>query len=770
MYAKVLIDIKHEEVNRFFDYAVPASFRDDITRGMRVVVPFGNQKRMGYVIEVMNDSDKATKEIMALLDVIPTIQAETFMMIDHIIQQTNDLYSSVFETVVPAEVGLDYYQEIRVIKPELMDVSFLSLFNKQGFFKLSKNNHAYDKELRKYLREKVIEIKPSWRAKMHEKTQFMYTYHDTHTYHRAHAYPQLTKIKEGSYTKRALIDVGFTDSQINTLVKHQVLIKEKQVIMRDIKHVYHIQNKDITLTDEQQSVYESLYAYEDKSHVFLLKGVTGSGKTEIYLKWIADQVKKQKKVLILVPEIMLIAPMAQRLESAFGRIAIYHSGLSKGERYDQYMRIKKGDVNIVLGTRSAVFLPMDDLGLIIIDEEHDASYQQTEKTIYDARDIAALRANYHQCPLVLASATPSIVSMFKAASKTYQLLTLINRPFGLKEPMIELVDMRRELRDKNTSMFSRRLKEAIEARLAKQEQSIILFNRKGYAPFVMCRQCGYVPTCPTCGIALTYYQDSDTLSCHYCGYQHTFKQDCDVCHHETMKPVGVGIEQVEKHIHKIFPTAQVIRMDANQTKTKGAHEIIWHDFQEQKADILLGTQMIAKGLDFPKVTLVGVLMADLLLRTPSYRAAEDAYTLLAQVAGRSGRKMPGEVIIQGYDLDHYAIKDVLFDYDTFYKEALYERKINGYEPFKHVYQVLAEGDGYLKTYQQLFALKKVMLTYENVEVLGPVPAFIKKKNQRFRFIITIKTTSSDLSILFNEMALLKQQDVNFRYYPISELL
>ncbi len=770
MYAKVLIDIKHEEVNRFFDYAVPASFQDDIQRGMRVIVPFGNQERMGYVIQLIEDSQKASKDIIALLDIIPTIQAETFMFIDHIISQTNDLYSAVFETVVPAEIGLDYYQEIRLIKPEMIDQEFISLFDKNGFLKLSKSNHTHDKIIRKYLRQKAIEVRPSWRQKMHEKKLYMYAYNPQHTYHRIDAYPQISTIKNGSYTSLELNQRGLSDSQINTLVKHDVLHKEKQAVSRDIKHVYQKKEKDIILTKEQQIAYEELYHHGNKNQVFLLKGITGSGKTELYLKWIADQIKNHKQVLILVPEIMLIAPMAQRLESIFGGIAIYHSGLSKGERFDQYMRVKKGEINIVLGTRSAVFLPLDELGLIILDEEHDASYQQIEKTIYDARDIAKLRAVYHQCPLVLGSATPSIVSMHQAFMKTYHLLTLNKRPFGLKEPAIELVDMREELRLKNTSIFSRRLKMAIKDRLSKHEQTMILFNRKGYAPFVMCRQCGDVPTCPTCGIALTYYKDSHKLSCHYCGYQTEFQQTCAVCHHDTLKPVGVGIEHVEQQIHKNFPQAKVIRMDANQTRTKGAHEIIWQDFQDQKADILLGTQMIAKGLDFPNVTLVGVLMADLMLRTPSYKAAEETYTLLMQVAGRSGRARSGEVIIQGYDLDHYAIKDVLSDYDSFYQEALYERKINGYEPFKHVHQILAEGSGYLKTYQFLFQLKKAIEKTDGWEVLGPVPAFIKKKHDRFRFMITIKTVSTDLNIIFETMTTMKHEDVIFRYYPISALL
>ncbi len=765
MYARILMDIKHEDVNRFFDYAVPSTFEQDIKKGMRVVVPFGHQTRMGYVIKLLHESEEATKDIIALLDIIPTIQDETFYVIDYILEETNELYSAVFETVVPREIGLNYYQDIRLIKPKSIDKEFLALFSKNGLLRLSKRHHTYDHLIRKYLKDGAVSVTPSWQQKAKEKAYFVYRLNPSHHYHRINAYPAFDQWEDKGYLKSELNALGLTNGHIQTLLKHDVLKRKKEKIEREISHVYALNKKDITLTDKQKDVYKSFYAHQDKQ-TFLLKGVTGSGKTEIYLKWIQDVLDHHKQVMVLVPEIALIAPMAERLESTFGDIAIYHSHLSKGERFDQYMNIKQGKVSIVLGTRSSVFLPLDQLGLIIVDEAHDSSYQQVDRTSYDARHIAEIRARYHQAKLVLGSATPAIEDMYKAKQGIYQLLELNERPFGLQQPSLTLVDMRDELKQKNTSMFSKQLFEAIKKRLNKKEQIMILFNRKGYAPFVMCRQCGYVPTCPTCGIALTYYQTRDKLSCHYCGYEEDFKQNCDKCHHQTMKVVGVGIEQVEQELKRTFPTATILRMDANQTKTKHAHEIIWHDFQHQKADILLGTQMIAKGLDFPHVTLVGVLMADMMLHTPSFRASEDAFMLLTQVAGRSGRSKPGEVIIQGYDLDHYAIKDVLRGYDTFYEEAIYERQISGYEPFMHVYQIIAEGKGYLHTYQTAYMLKKHITKQDEFILLGPVPAYIKKKGDKFRFVMTIKTSQHSKESIFKAMKTVKTDNVRLRFYPI----
>jgi primosomal protein N' (replication factor Y) len=332
-----------------------------------------------------------------------------------------------------------------------------------------------------------------------------------------------------------------------------------------------------------------------------------------------------------------------------------------------------------------------------------------------------------------------------------------------------MIDMKEELKAKNTSIFSRKLQELIQDRLEKKEQTMLLYNRKGFAPFVLCRQCGDVPKCPHCDISLTYYKDKEILKCHYCGYEKPFTKTCDICGSETVKEIGIGIEYVEQALKRLVPNAKILRLDHNVTRTKGSHEKIWHEFQSEKADILLGTQMIAKGLDFPKVTLVGVLMADLSLKIPSFNASEKTYMLLSQVSGRSGRFLPGEAVIQGYHLDHYAISSLLKDYETFYKEALYHRKLSSYEPFMHTAQILFQGESFLKTYQMAFSIKK-KLKLLSVDVLGPSQAIIKKIKDRYRFTVTLKYNNLDLSQVFSIIEQNINQDIDIKFYPILDIV
>lgn len=766
MFAKVILDIKHEEVNKAYDYHIPDSLVSELKKGMRVIVPFGAQTRMGFVISIFEISESATKDIIEILDVIPTISDELFFIMDYMIENSLSLYSAVFDTVIPSGLTMHYDKDIYLLDEVLLPDEYREFFNKKGVWHLKKGDYELLPKLRRLHDKKIIEIKNAYKQKTNEKTVFVYRYNNNHAYEKISKYPQIESLNfNKSYEKKELEDVGFSTSHINTLVKHGVFIKRKTQIDRDIKHLFDDRDKVVVLTDEQKQASDQIKSSLSTHQTFLLKGITGSGKTEVYLDVIEKVVKDSKKVLVLVPEIMLIAPMAQRIKSRFDHVAIYHSALSSGEKYDQYQQILNEKVDVVISTRSGIFLPIQDLGLIIIDEEHDQSYMQKEGVIYDARKIAELRAKYHQIPLVLGSATPSIVSMYQASNKEITLLTLHKRPFELKEPHIYFVDMKKELNEKNTSIFSNVLKQKIDDRLAKKEQTLMLFNRKGYAPFVLCRQCGDVPKCPECDISLTYYKDKNILKCHYCGYEKPFSPTCEICHQKTVKEVGVGIEYVESQLKKTFPEARVLRMDKNVTTKKGSHEKIWHQFLNEEADILLGTQMISKGLDFPKVTLVGVLMADLSLKVPSYTASEETYMLLSQISGRSGRHLPGEVVIQGYQLDHYAITSVKKGYDTFYKEALYDRKISRYEPFYHVSQCIIEGPSYLKAYQKAFMLKKRLHTLNDVIALGPVPAFIKKIKDQYRFVVTIKFKDIDISEIKYIIESLKEDLMSIRYYP-----
>ena len=768
MYAKVIIDIKHEQVNQAFDYHIPDDMINDLEIGMRVIVPFGAQTRMAYVIEIMEKSSEETKDIMHLLDLTPTVNDELFMIINDILEKTHALYSEVFECVIPSELGMDYDKEIIIKDPDLIPESLKSYFNEKGIWHLKKGDYDLLPKLRRLREKKAVDIKNIYAQKTSEKKVVAYLYNENHQYQRIDKYPKLESDK--LYIKNDLEALGFTIGHIQTLKKHDVLIQTKSSEKREIKHVFDLKDKIVSLTSEQHIASQTIKDQLEENQTFLLHGVTGSGKTEVYLDVMEKVISEHKKCLILVPEITLVSPMAKRLKSRFNRVAIYHSALSKGERYDQYQMILNDEVDVVIATRSGVFMPINDLGIIIIDEEHDQSYIQNEGVIYDARHIASLRAKYHHIPLVLGSATPSIESMYHAKNNTYHYIELNHRPFDLKQPSIKLIDMKSELKQKNTSIFSNDLKEAIKDRLSKKEQIMILFNRKGYAPFVLCRHCGDVPKCPDCDISLTYYKDKEILKCHYCGYEKHFSNTCEACSQPTVKEVGVGIEYVEQQLKKTFPAAKIMRMDKNVTTTKGAHEKLWHSFLNEDADILLGTQMIAKGLDFPKVTLVGVLMADLSLKVPSYTASEQTYMLLSQISGRSGRHLPGEVIIQGYQLDHYAIQSVLKDYESFYKEALYERKLMRYEPFMHVSQFLIEGIEYLKTYQIAFQLKKKLSVLEDVVVLGPSQALIKKIRDRFRFVVTIKYKTLDFIDVENIMNDLKTHNIYMKYYPNLDMM
>lgn len=771
MFAKVIIDIKHIDLNQHYDYIVGSDLVEDLKIGMRVIVPFGAQTRMGFVTDIIDKSDSATKEILEILDIIPTISEELFLIINDINQNSASLYAAIFQTVVPSEILAQYDKDIILLNKDLVPCELLNYFNQKGIWHLKKQDYDILPKLRHLHKKGAIEIKNSIKQKTTKKYQNVYQLNEVHQYKNIDRYPLLSNVKQGKeYTKKELIEIGFSLSHIQTLHKNQVFIETSRQIQRDIKHFFDDTDKKVILTEEQNMCSQKIKNALNQATTFLLKGITGSGKTEVYLDVIEQVIKNHKKVLVMVPEITLIAPMAQRLKARFDDVAIYHSALSSGERLDQYNMVLNDEASIILSTRSGVFLPISNLGLIIMDEEHDRSYIQNENVIYDAKHVASLRSKYHNIPLVLGSATPSVVSMYKAINHEYDLLTITKRPFNLNEPKITLIDMRAELKNKNTSIFSSVLLDSMKDRLTKREQTLILMNRKGYAPFVLCRNCGDVPKCPDCDISLTYYKDKKILKCHYCGYEKPFDQTCDICHQKTVKEVGIGIEYVENEVKKALPEARVLRMDQNVTQQKGTHEKIWYQFLNHEADILVGTQMIAKGLDFPKVTLVGVLMADLSLKVPSYLASEDTFMLLTQIAGRSGRHKEGDVFIQGYDLKHFAIDTVKKGYDAFYKEALYERKLSNYEPFLHVSQFLIEGEGFLKTYQNAFMLKKRLLTLDSIYVLGPSTALIKKIRQTFRFVVTIKYKNLDMTSVKHFIEELSDKDVRIKYFPNLDMM
>lgn len=772
MYAKIIVDISHHEVNQLFDYIIPSAMEGFLEKGSRVYVPFGAQKRLGFVMEITDKSDEATKEIISCLDIVPTLDDEHFLMIEHLKLQGPSLYHELLKTVINPELFITYSKEVYAKDLTLIDEELRPFFNRKNIWKLKTKDQIYQHKLARLKRLKIIEIRTITKQKSDVKTETYYTFNQLHTYPRMNQYEHIKDLfhHHQECSKKALLEQGISSSTLNTLTKHHVLIPHEREVFRDPKHIFHELEKKITLTHEQEDAVAKIESSLDLRKTFLLKGITGSGKTEVYIEAIKKVIHNNQQVLLLVPEITLIAPMLQRLQPHVLNLFTYHSGLSKGERFDQYRQIQKSETCVVVGTRSAIFLNMEHLGLIIMDEEHDESYQQTEGVMYHARDIAKLRAEYHHMPLILGSATPSIMSMYLSEQKTYELLELTKRPFELQLPFVHYVDMKEELKQKNTTIFSRKLLSSILDRLEKKEQVMLLYNRKGYAPFVMCRSCGEVPKCPHCDISLTYYKEKDILKCHYCGYEKPFSKTCDECQEDKVKEVGVGIEYIESTLKKAIPHARILRLDQNVTKTKHSHEKIWHTFATEQADILLGTQMIAKGLDFPKVTLMGILMADLSLKVPSYHASEKTYMLLSQASGRSGRFLPGETIIQSYNLSHFAIQAVDKPYETFYKEALYERKIQDIEPFKKTAQILIQDQGFLKAYQTAFLLKKKLQAL-GIMILGPSLALIKRLKDMHRFTITLKYQQINPKEVFDTIDVLKKQtSVDIRFYPIIDLV
>ena len=532
-------------------------------------------------------------------------------------------------------------------------------------------------------------------------------------------------------------------------MKNQVLEKYEAVVNRDPyeNRIFEKENNK-ELTEAQQSAFENIdkSVSNEESKTFLLHGVTGSGKTEVYLQTIENVLNRGEQAIMLVPEIALTPQMVNRFKARFGdEVAVLHSGLSKGEKYDEWQKIRDGKASVSVGARSSVFAPFENLGLIIIDEEHESTYKQEDYPRYHAREIAIWRSEYHNCPVVLGSATPSLETFARAEKGVYHYLGLPDRVNLQKMPEIALVDMREELQAGNRSMFSEPLTRAIQDRINKNEQIVLFLNRRGHSSFVLCRDCGHVPQCPNCDISLTYHKTTDDLKCHYCGYSEPMPPTCPSCGSEHIRQMGVGTQKVEELIYETFDDAKVIRMDVDTTSKKGAHERLLNAFGNQEANILLGTQMIAKGLDFENITLVGVLNADTMLNLPDFRSSEKTFQLLTQVAGRAGRhEKTGEVMIQTYNPEHYAILDVTKnDYLSFYEKEMKFRQVGRYPPYYFLVNLTISHFDKRKVLKASKHIHDILVQHVTPQsfVLGPSPSPLSRINNQHRFQILIKFKS-----------------------------
>ena len=537
-----------------------------------------------------------------------------------------------------------------------------------------------------------------------------------------------------------------SNATIKALIEKQLLAEDQQEVYRNpYENRVFQRTEPLTLTAEQSvaigPIQECIKKQEHQ--VFLLYGVTGSGKTEVYLQSIASVIEQGKEAIMLVPEISLTPQTVKRFKERFGeQVAVMHSGLSIGEKYDEWRKIHRKEVKVVVGARSAVFAPFERLGLIIMDEEHESSYKQEETPRYHARDVAIERANFHNCPVILGSATPTLESFARAQKGVYQLLTMSNRMNAGPLPAVQIVDMREELRNGNRSMFSDVLLTKLKDRLEKGEQTVLMLNKRGHSSFVMCRNCGYVIQCPNCDISLTYHRFNHLMKCHYCGHEEGMPSVCPECESDHIRFFGTGTQKVEEELTKILPEARVIRMDVDTTSKKGSHERLLEAFGERKADILLGTQMIAKGLDFPYITLVGVLSADTMLHLPDFRSSEKTFQLLTQVSGRAGRhQLPGEVIIQTYTPEHYSIGlAALQNYDTFFEQEMFIRRQNHYPPYFYIVLITVSHEDIMKTVSTTEKITQYLSSHlsQNSIVLGPVASPLSRINNRYRYQCLVK--------------------------------
>lgn len=773
MFAKVIVDINIPTLDRLFDYIIPQEDIETLKIGMRVIVPFGFQTRLGYVIDITEESDKANKEIIEVLDVYPSIDLEQFKYIEYLKENNRSSLIDILETILPKEIFLKYYQQISIIgNVNEISQGLLEFLNLNGPTRYTRTLKEHRLEIDRLVRNNILKIEREYEQKAKIKYENTITFNKDNNYGRISNYESLVNfvISNPGLTRAKIVSNDFSLSSVNTLIKNNAFKVTKTIANRDANFIdtklipAHILNK------EQENAFKIIKKSFNTKDEFLLKGITGSGKTEVYMQLMKEVIKEEKNILYLVPEIALVAPLVQNLKSRFReKIVHYNSSLSSGERYDSYRSIINNEARIIVGTRSSVFLPINKLGLIIVDEEQDSSYSQVNtKVQYELIDILRIKANYFNAPIILGSATPKVATMYEALNKDIKLLELTKRATNQPLPKVEMVDMKEELKKGNSTIFSTILHNEINDRLNKNEQIILLYNRKGYSSFTMCRTCSYTPKCKNCDISLTYYKSSDDLRCSYCNYKEPNLKTCPSCNKETIRPIGLGIDQITEITKRTFPDAKVIQMDSNATSKKGSHEKIWLDFNNQKYDILVGTKMVSKGMDFPKVTLVGILMADLELKAPTYLATEETYSLLTQMVGRSGRHQLGTSVIQGYDLDNYAIRSVKTNYEDFYKEAIFQRQITKYAPFYEVSQLLIKNKSYLAAYQDALRIKKELEKDFEI-VLGPSEPIIKFIKNEYRFIITIKDKKINVKKVYKIIDY-ENKDSNVEYYNNPTLI
>ena len=711
MYAEVIVDISHEKLDRPFTYKIPESLAETVEEGSLVEIPFGKGNKIisGYVIRIKENSDYddgRIKDIAGLSKGGVKADSNLIKLASFIRKTYGSTQINALKTVMPVKKTVKREVKKRVIA--LLNAGRLEFLANEA---LIKHRNAQERLLRELIKYPDI------------------------------SYSFITgKMNVSSQT-------------IASLAKNGIIKIEEETVYRNPVKIDNPQDVTLTLSDEQMAIINDVERdiKNGERNTYLIHGITGSGKTEVYMRLIEDRIKEGKQAILLIPEIALTYQNLMRFYARFGdRVSVIHSKMTAGERYDQYLKVKEGKVDIMIGPRSALFTPFENLGIVVIDEEHESSYKADNMPKYHAREVAAKLCELTDSILVLGSATPSLESYYRAKNGEYKLYRLNNRLTGNTLPTVHVEDMRAELKEGNKSVFSRRLRGLINDRLDKHEQIMLFLNRRGISGFVSCRECGEVVKCPHCDVSLSYHRDG-SLKCHYCGYETPFTNICSKCGSDKVRGFKAGTQMIEDYVRKEFPHALILRMDADSTKKEEDYESILSRFSNREADILIGTQMIVKGHDFKGVTLVGILAADMALNAEDYRAGERAFQQLVQAGGRAGRgDNPGEVVIQTYQPEHYAVIHAANqDYDAFYEEEIAYRRELMYPPVGNLLGVQITGD----EERRVVKLSKVIADMidklpfrEDIGKIGPANATLSKKCDIYRRVIYIKSLNYDYLI------------------------
>ena len=794
-YAKVIVRSNTVYTDNLFTYKVPEFLEDDIKVGHRVLVPFGrgNKPTEAFVFEISNflEDNIKTKDVVDLLDEEPIFKIEDLELVKWMKNRYLCTYIDCINLIYPKGYKLNNYKVIS-LSSDMLELSgyefneVLSTLNEtqvnimntmlesKGKIKVEKlkNITNINNILDKMKKKNLIDIK--WEYKNHKNEKKLCYLALTMDESELEEYLSTNKINLGSKQKEIVnflkdnkhVEINdvvellkASKQSINSLHDKNIIDFKIEDYYRNPESKYHSNSKDISLNEEQKAAVETITSemFENTKKPYMIHGVTGSGKTEVYMEIIEYALSQGLDSIFLVPEIALTPQTISRLKNRFGDIVgVFHSQLSEGQKHDVYKAIKAGKIRILIGARSALFAPFTSLGVIIIDEFHESSYKSEKNPKFSAIEVAKFMAIKNNVSLVLGSATPSIEEYYKAKNGEYKLIEIKNRANKRPLPKIQVVDMKSELNNGNMSIFSVKLQQEIEHAIKNKNQVILFLNRRGYASFVSCRKCSYVFQCENCDISLTYHKNKNIGRCHYCGYEKEIPKECPECSSTYVKPFGVGTQRIEEELKNIFSDIRVLRMDKDTTSKKGSLEEILNKFKNKDADVLIGTQMLSKGLDFDNVTLVGILSADMILNFPDFKSFETTFQLVTQVSGRAGRSdKEGTVILQTYDTDHYAIRRAInYDYEGFFEDEIKIRKAFGYTPFNNMISVVVSGENeksVIKNIQNMYNSLVYLLEQRGINnfefILGPNPCSIAKINQNYRWQILFKDDDIEINLL-----------------------